>query len=107
MKKMAKIWHALVRMFAGPLKHSEKKADGTSSRVSESPQLFIGTYTTGDGRRLLDRFTANGVRFEIKCDVTGPTESVDGSYVDRPRISIFVDKADAQKGAELITAEEV
>jgi hypothetical protein len=103
MKNMASIWSALLRVFAGPLKHGEKKADGARTHVSESSQLFLGAYTTGEARRLLDRFTAQGGRFEIKGDVRGPTESDDGSYVDQPRISIFVDKADVQRATELIT----
>jgi hypothetical protein len=102
MKTLARIWYALLRVFAEPLKDGEKKADGASDRVSESSQLFVGAYTTGEANRLLDRFTSQGVRFDITCDVRGPTESDDGSYVDQPRINIFVDKADAQRATELI-----
>jgi hypothetical protein len=105
MNKFARIWHALLRVFSETLKHGESKADGASACVSGSSQLFVGAYTTGEAKRLLDRFTSEGVRFDIKCDVSGPTESDDGSYVDQPRINIFVDNADAQRATQLITQE--
>lgn len=105
MDKIAKFITDLLRVFSAPQSSRERHGNEGIASVSEpSPQLFVGKYTTGDAKRLMDRLIASGIKFDAKYDVRGPSESDDGSYVDQPRVSIFVESADLQRrAAELIT----
>ena len=100
-KAMDRIWCALIRVLSGPIVRDEREDEAAGCGASRKSHIFVGEFTTGDARRLLERFNAEGVGFEIECNVCASAGSDEGFW-DRPRISIFVNSADANRATELI-----